>query len=126
MRTWLWLGLGVLCGFFAQAFGDKAVLTTWEFDTTGCWVTLYSEENFRGDAVTIAGPRELPELDFPEWNGRVRSLEVGPNAGAVLFGGKNFQDQDFIFIGGYREPNLEHLPEWDRLESLKVTCRNTR
>lgn len=122
MRILLWPGLGILCGVLALAFGDRgSLLKNGEFDAAGCWVTLYSEENFGGDAVTVAGPREFPELDFPGWKGGARSLEVGPSAGAILYRGKNFEDQDYLFIGGYREPNLEDPPE-----SLKVTCRNTR
>jgi hypothetical protein len=92
----------------------------------GCWVRLYSGENFEGRYVTIVGPSEVRELRSPYGTGLTKwdSAIVGPNATVTTFDGDNFDDRNATLRAGQRYPELDDskLGLFQDIESVRVTC----
>jgi len=116
--------------------------------TTGCWVDLFGEPNFKGIQTRISGPTELPNLrnihDI-DWNDVIDSLEVGPEAEVEVYKNENYVvpqgpiyhapeikawgnvDENYrasvmTFTAHHR---VHHLGEYDfhnQISSLKVKC----
>lgn len=94
--------------------------------STGCWATLFDENNFKGDSLTLMGDNQLPNLrmkDGSSWEGRIDSVAVGPKADLVLYGKENYKDVDSGFGPGTKTADLDHLPIGDSVESLKIACK---
>lgn len=56
--------------------------------TRGCWVDLYEYSNYVGKVARIEGPASLAsmkKIDGKNWDSRVDSLVVGPNAKVMLY-----------------------------------------
>lgn len=92
----------------------------------GCWVQLYDERDFKGDAVTLLGPLSLQVLDRGAGRSLHRnldSLEVGPKATLTVYEHRMFRDRSVNFTAGTREASLiKRLGFSGRIESLKVDC----
>jgi hypothetical protein len=60
---------------------------------TGCYIQVFDAEQLRGVADFINGPMRYSTLsNLPnraDWNGRIRSVEVGPAAIATIWTGPN-------------------------------------
>jgi hypothetical protein len=60
---------------------------------SGCYIQVFDAEQLRGGADFINGPSRYSSLsNLPngaDWNGRIRSLEVGPAATATIWTGPN-------------------------------------
>jgi hypothetical protein len=60
---------------------------------SGCYLQVFAGERLRGVADFINGPRRYGSLsNLPNganWNGRIRSIEVGPAATATIWTGPN-------------------------------------
>lgn len=93
-------------------------------NSQGCWAKFYSEENRKGDTLKVSGETQLSNLniDGKNWEGKLMSLEVGPNAKLTLFGNYNFKDKDHVIHPGTNVNNVKKVPYNDDIESLTVTC----
>jgi len=60
---------------------------------SGCYVEVFDGERLRGVADFINGPMRYSTLsrlpNGADWNGRIRSVEVGPAATATIWTGPN-------------------------------------
>jgi hypothetical protein len=60
---------------------------------SGCYIQVFDAERLRGVADFINGPMRYGTLaNLPngaDWNGRIRSIEVGPAATATIWTGPN-------------------------------------
>jgi len=60
---------------------------------SGCYLQVFAGEGLRGVADFINGPMRYGSLsNLPngaDWNGRIRSIEVGPAATATIWTGPN-------------------------------------
>ena len=57
-------------------------------------VIVYSDHNFKGDAMTVKVGDKLPDLEKVEagnWSRRISSLKIGEDAVIVLYSSPNFQ-----------------------------------
>lgn len=93
---------------------------------SGCWVRLYEERSFKGDASTLLGPVQVDALDkgtARRLHRGIDSVEVGPKAMLSVYEHKAFKDR-FLQMGpGSREPNIaSKLGITGRIESLRVDC----
>lgn len=93
---------------------------------SGCWVRLYEERSFKGDASTLIGPVQVDALDkgsARRLHRAIDSVEVGPKAMLSVYEHKMFKDR-FLQMGpGSREPNIAaKLGITGRIESLRVDC----
>jgi hypothetical protein len=93
---------------------------------SGCWVKLYDKKDFNGDSFLLVGPVELPVMTGPfgfNWENKVRSLEVGPNANLTIFDNRNFRDQDKFVDAGEKIPNMsKKMGFLDDFRSMMLTC----
>ena len=92
--------------------------------SNGCWVKLYSDEDFRGRSVSIIGPAEVRQM--PKGQDDWESAEVGPNATVTTFDARDFGSRSSTLSANQRYADLEDskLGLSDDFESMKITCRN--
>jgi len=60
----------------------------------GCWADFYAESQYSGDHIRLNGPQSLNNLrnvQGKDWDSRISSVKVGPNARVVLFENLNFK-----------------------------------
>jgi hypothetical protein len=95
----------------------------------GCWVRLYSGDEFEGRSINIVGPANLREMQSPYGTGmnNWESAEVGPNATVTTYDDENFGSRNATLKAGQRYPDLDDskLGLFDDIESMKVTCRDS-
>lgn len=92
----------------------------------GCWVQLYSGDNFQGRAMTVVGPANLAEVRSPYGTGlnNWESAVVGPNATVTTYDDENFRARDATLRAGQRYAELDDskLGLFEDIESMRVTC----
>lgn len=110
----------------AKADNPIVVVTTYTISqANGCWATLFDEVNYKGPSLTVMGPAKFANLRMnggDNWEGRIDSVTVGPKATLTMYGGENFTDKDFQFGANTKTADLSHIPEFDTIESLEITC----
>ncbi|WP_150048493.1 beta/gamma crystallin domain-containing protein [Methylomonas rhizoryzae] len=60
----------------------------------GCWADFFSESQYGGDSFRLKGTQSLNNLrnvQGKDWDSRISSLKIGPNARVVLFENLNFK-----------------------------------
>jgi hypothetical protein len=85
-----------------------------------CWMTLYRESGFHGASVTIYDGINLPALEMPDgadWRDRVQSLEMGPNATAMLYQQENYQQPAISLSASTQQPDIAF-----EVRSLRMLC----
>lgn len=90
----------------------------------GCWTRLYSENNYGGDLLTLAGPGDMTHFKvagasgtlFRKWD----SMIVGPKATVTVYDNENFTQPVGTFKPGQRISDLD-----DRL-GLLANVRGVR
>lgn len=96
--------------------------------SNGCWVKLYSGDNFEGRHVMIVGPTGIRELRSPYGTGlnNWESAVVGPNATVTTFDDEGFRARNATLRGGQRYPDMSDskLGLFEDIESIKVACSN--
>lgn len=97
--------------------------------SNGCWVRLYSGDNFEGRYVTIMGPSDVPSLRSPYGTGmnNWESAVVGPNATVTTYDDQNFRARDAVLRAGQRYAELDDskLGLFEDIESMRVRCANS-
>lgn len=110
----------------AKADNPVVVVTTYTISqANGCWATLFDEVNHKGPSLTVMGPAKFANLRTnggDNWEGRIDSVTVGPKATLIMYGGENFTDKDFQFGASTKTADLSHIPQFDTIESLEITC----
>lgn len=74
----------IACGYSGQA----------QSFTKGCWADFYEFSNYIGPVIRIEGPAELPNLlnvQGSNWEAKIDSMVVGPNARVWLYENPNFK-----------------------------------
>lgn len=102
----------------------------------GCWVSIFDDKNFRGDAARLAGPTyiekfktdsrvvepDLRSVGGQDFFRRIDSVIVGPNARMIAYAGQWFSAAEITFLPNARVPDLDVLNFSNRIESVKVQC----
>jgi hypothetical protein len=90
--------------------------------TTDCYIDVWRDAGFEGEAIRIEGPAEHPNLEFSngDWGDRIGSLRVGPHAFVLAYRDKDFKDAMVAFGPGQEVANLEELDFDDDIDSIKV------
>lgn len=94
-------------------------------DMTKCWAKIYDGQDFNGRSITLVGYTAWPNLNmpgWPNWEGQIDSVVVGPGAVLTLYGLPMFADEDQTITGGISVRNLVDVPLGDAVESLRLTC----
>ena len=83
----------VLAGCATASSSSSLVRGMTAPNPSGCYVQVFDKERLQGAADFINGPRGYSTLaNLPNgarWNGRIRSLEVGPAATGTIWTGPN-------------------------------------
>jgi hypothetical protein len=91
---------------------------------SGCWATIYENVGLTGPRITLYDDVELRNLQLPDgsdWQGRVRSIQAGPDARVHLYGSANFVDREFSIAPGRSLQGTVSLP-FTQVQSLRITC----
>jgi hypothetical protein len=92
----------------------------------GCWVRLYSGDNFEGRYVSVVGPASIPEMVSPYGTGmnNWESAVVGPNATVTTYDDDNYRSRNATLRANQRYADLDDskLGLFDDIESMKVSC----
>ena len=90
--------------------------------TSGCYIDVWRDANFEGEAIRIEGPAEYPNLEFSDgdWGDHIGSLRVGPYAFVLAYRDKGFADQMIAFGPSQEVADLSELHFDDDLDSIKV------
>lgn len=100
----------------AQAQGNRLA--------DGCWVRFFDEKNYQGDALTLAGPVDLPRMElgnaWRDWD----SAMVGPKATVRTYDNENFADRSAVLTKGQSIPDLRDrkLGWFEEVKSARVQC----
>lgn len=91
----------------------------------GCFVQVWDAPRFEGATDYINGPREYANLrDLPggtRWNGRIRSLKVGPGALATAHADESFRGTNLPLRSGMAYVELP-MAISGQVESLQIEC----
>ena len=87
---------------------------------------LYTRIGFEGEALTLLGPLDAPNVwtggGFP-WDPEFESVAVGPDATLSIYDQRNFGEKLTTFGRGQRVASLDHsLGIFRKVKSLKVIC----
>jgi hypothetical protein len=97
--------------------------------SNGCWVQLYSGDNFEGRAMTVVGPANIADVRSPYGTGlnNWESAVVGPNATVTTYDDQDFRARTATLRAGQRYAELDDskLGLFEDIESMRVTCSNT-
>lgn len=91
----------------------------------GCWVRFFDDKQFRGDALTLAGPVDMPKMEVPggvwrDWDSAV----VGPRARVTTYDNENFRDRTAVLAANQSVPDLrdQKLGWFEEVKSARVSC----
>jgi Beta/Gamma crystallin len=92
----------------------------------GCWVEMYSKDDFQGDALTLVGPLDMATMRGPfgyDWENEIESLKTGPKATITIYDNENFVERSER-VGPSKEiENLDDRMElFDSFRSMKIDC----
>ena len=90
--------------------------------SSGCYIDVWRDANFEGEAIRIEGPAEYPNLEFSDgdWGDHIGSLRVGPYAFVLAYRDKGFEDTMIAFGPNQEVANLDELHFDDDMDSIKV------
>jgi len=96
-------------------------------NTSGCWTTLYSGQDFKGDALTLVGPVELKDMVGPfglDWDERLESIRTGPNTWVTMYDNEGFRDRSAKLQPGAAVSDVDDkLGLFEEVQSMKVSCK---
>ena len=91
----------------------------------GCWVRFFDDKQFRGDALTLVGPVDMPKMEMPgnvwmDWDSAV----VGPRAHVTTYDNENFRDRTSELAASKSYPDLrdKKLGWFEEVKSARVAC----
>lgn len=90
----------------------------------GCWVRFFDEKNYSGDALTLAGPVDLPRMElgdaWRDWDSAV----VGPKATVHTYDNEMYRERTSVLNAGQSIPDLREreLGWFDEVKSARVFC----
>jgi hypothetical protein len=96
---------------------------------SGCYIQVFDGERLRGVGDFINGPMRYSSLsrlpNGADWNGRIRSIEVGPAATATIWTGPNQSGKSMNLLLDRPYPTL---PEEFRgkVRSMDLRCDESR
>jgi hypothetical protein len=96
---------------------------------SGCYIQVFAGERLRGVADFINGPMRYSTLsrlpNGADWNGRIRSIEVGPAATATIWTGPNHSGKSMNLLLDRPYPAL---PEGfsGKVRSMELRCEESR
>lgn len=91
----------------------------------GCWARLYTDENFRGEVLSVVGPVDIANASVGgfEWGRRFNSIVVGPKATLTAYDNDNYQQRTATFRSAQRVQDLdEKMGFFENIRSLRVVC----
>lgn len=93
-----------------------------------CWVEVYEDAQFTRDTpwTRIQGPTEMSNLDQlagQNWNDKISSIRVGPDAVLQVFEHAGFRGEVREYDYGRYIDNLDSDRLNDRISSLRIRCR---
>lgn len=93
-----------------------------------CWVKLFDEDGFQGDAITLLGPIEIPDVDRSgvfgiNWKDRIGSISTGPVARVLIYDNTHFRDLVSTINPGREEVSVaKKTGFFDQITSMQVLC----
>lgn len=91
----------------------------------GCWVRFFDDKQYRGAALTLAGPVDMPKMEVPggvwrDWDSAV----VGPRARVITYDNENFRDRTAELASSQSYPDLrdKKLGWFEEVKSARVSC----
>jgi hypothetical protein len=91
----------------------------------GCWVRFFDDKQFRGAALTLAGPVDMPKMEVPggvwrDWDSAV----VGPRARVTTYDNENYRDRTAELAANQSYPDLRDrkLGWFEEVKSARVAC----
>jgi len=95
-------------------------------EAKGCWVEMYSKDDFQGPALTLVGPLDMATMRGPfgfDWENEIESIKTGPKATITIYDNENFVERSEA-VGPSKE--IEDLDDrmelFDSFRSMKVDC----
>ena len=120
-------------------------------EVKGCWADFYEISQYSGKHFLVQGPAEyksLTNVNGENWDSRIDSLKVGPNAKITVYENPDFQlssaemaehpdlmqamglsvkdvkeDSELIFNADAKIHDLSDFNFHHKIKSLKVECR---
>ena len=105
-------------------------ITTVTFaESTGCWARIHDGQNYTGRTLTLMGEQSLPNLEFGvgyDWEGDIDSVEVGPKANLVLYEDESYGDEKRDLKPNERVADVHKSIFSEGIESMKLTCTESK
>jgi hypothetical protein len=93
----------------------------------GCWAQVYDEDGLSGDALTILGPIDIPDVGGSgvydiKWKDRISSIETGKRAQMIIYDNISLEDP-LVTIGPGQKANINNaIRRFGEIGSLKINC----
>ena len=110
----------------ASGCGHPPVIPLHAPNPNGCYVILYAEPKFAGQADLVNGPFRWAKLDhlsqtnIENWDNRIRSLRLGSAATLKAYTKPDFTGDMRQFAPGTAHPSLDVLS--GHVQSLDLIC----
>lgn len=92
----------------------------------GCWLRIYSGNNYTGEMLTVHGPVAMANMVGPfgfDWTNRVKSIETGGRTTATIYDNDNFKDLVAQIKPGNKVPDVsKRMGFFDDFSSMQVNC----
>lgn len=91
----------------------------------GCWARLYSDDNFRGESLTISGPGDFAYLrtSYANFLRKWDSIAVGPKASLLAYDNPNYTQPVATFKPGQRVKDLDDkLGLFENIRAVRISC----
>ena len=130
-KQWLmrWTAVLALAASGCATASTSLVRGTTAPNPSGCYVQVFDGERLRGKADFINGPMHYATLsNLPngaDWNGRIRSIEVGPAAMATIWTGPNRSGKSFDLNLDRPYPTLP-TDFSGKVHSMDLRCEDSR
>lgn len=95
-------------------------------EAKGCWVEMYSQENFGGEELTLVGPVDMAKMEGPfgfDWENEVESIKTGPKATITIYDNEKFAERSERVGPNTEITDLDNNMElFDDFRSMKIAC----
>ena len=88
--------------------------------SAGCWVELYAEPGFRGDARRLFGPGDFAGVFGGTWTIQFASLVVGASAVVELYDSRRPKKPPMKLAAGERLSDLDPATHGGGVDSVRI------
>lgn len=94
----------------------------------GCWVWIYSDDEFEGPNDILCGPFKrsnmikLPNAHVTDWSEEINSMKIGPNATLRIWEDVDFEGYSKFYNPGTVKTDFDEDSDVEQANSMEMIC----